>query len=145
MKLTLSGTPRVRAHRADRGRRLLRRITAGPHEVEDGLGARGGPVADADLEHPNPAVHLVVGGLVQVDGRPPVVRPVASWIILPLNWLSHPNRTETVRRFRIVIVAAKAAVLHGDRHRLGPGDVYAITTLRPSTILGSVVSSSRRV
>ena len=58
-------------------RRLLR-ITAGPHEVEYGLGARGGPIADADLEHPNPAVHLVVGRLVQVDWRLP--RSSGQWL-----------------------------------------------------------------
>jgi hypothetical protein len=60
---------RRRADGADR-RRGLRRLAAGPHEVEDALGARTGPIADAELEHADAAVHLVVGGLVHVDWRP---------------------------------------------------------------------------
>ena len=39
----------------------------------------------------------------------PARRPVALWIILPLNWLSTPNRTEKVRRFRKSLGSTGAA------------------------------------
>ena len=144
VKLTLSGTcafvPAVPIWVA-----CLLRITAGPHEVEDALGARGGAIADADLEHPHPAVHLVVGRLVQVDRHPPR-RPTSRFLDHLAAELVVPPEQDRDREAIPEVVGGGRGRLHGDRHRLGPGDVHAITHLETFDDLGvGGVQQSARV
>ena len=118
---------RHRAHRADRSRFLVR-FAAGPDEVQHGLGARRRPIADAKLEHPDPAVHLVEGGLVQIDWRAPgratsrFLDHLAAELVVPPE---QDRDREPVPQ--IVVGCCGRRRLHGDRHGFGPGHVDAIT------------------
>jgi hypothetical protein len=77
-------------------------------------------------------------------GTPPVVAPVDCLIILPLNWLSIPNCTANVRRFRSVSCAGVPS-----RCTVTVSASVLVTSTRSPTlsawrIAGSVVSSRRR-
>ena len=133
---------RGRADGADLGRFLLR-IALGIHEIDDGLGARGSPIADAHLEDPNPAVHLVVGRLVQVDGRSPR-RPTGGFLDhLAAELVVQPDQD---RDREAVSQGFGGRGLYGERHRFGPGDVHAIARLETLDDLGvGGVQQSARV
>ena len=139
---------RCRADGADRSRRF-RRITAGPHEVEDALGAWSRPIADADLEHRDAAIHFVVRGLVQVDCRSPGCPAGGLLDHLAAELVVHPvqNRhCEAVPQGIGGLRADRHCLLGNDeRHRFEPGDVYAIALLEPFGDLGvrGVQQSSR--
>ena len=132
---------RGRAHGADLGRFLLR-IALGIHEVDDGLGARGGPIADAHLEDPDSAVHLVVGRLLQVDGRSPR-RPTGRFLDhLAAELVVQPDQD---RDREAVPQGLGGRGLYGERHRFSPGDVHAIARLetRDDLGVGGVQQSAR--
>ena len=132
---------RGRAHGADLGRFVLR-ITLGIHEVDDGLGARGGPIPDAHLEDPDPAVHLVVGRLLQIDGRSP--RRLTGGFLdhLAAELVVQPDQD---RDREAVPQGLGGCRLYGERHRFGPGDVHAIARLetRDDFGVGGVEQSAR--
>ena len=132
---------RGRAHGADLGRFVLR-IALGIHEVDDGLGARGGPIPDAHLEDPDSAVHLVVGRLLQVDGRSP--RRLTGGFLdhLAAELVVQPDQD---RDGEAVPQGLGGRGLYGERHRFGPGDVHAIARLetRDDLGVGGVEQSAR--
>ncbi len=121
---------RDRAHRADRDPFLLRR-TAGPHEVQYGLGARGGPIGGADLEHPNPAVHLVVGRLVEVDRRPS--RGLSSGFLdhLAAELVVPPEQHRYCEPVPKIVGGSRLRALDSEANRFGPRNVHTIANLEP--------------
>ena len=82
-------------------------------------------------------------------GTPETVCPVASWIILPLNWLSTPQRAEIVKRCRKSLGSTAGTGCDGvpawTAMRTASVRVTSMRspTLSPTKMLGSVVSSRR--
>ena len=102
-------------------------------------------VADANLEYRHAAVHVVVARVIEVDrhagGRLP---GRASWIMSPVNWLSHPQRTATVKRFRKASVAFTVTCVRCSTARRTASVRVTSTrspTLSPAMTWASVVSS----